>query len=195
MKLKHNEVEYKYSAEGISHRDFHNLMLKLSKKYRIKIKRASSNDFYFTNSNGDFIRFRDSKMRPELTTKKKLNKKNNWNRIEVNLHLKNKLTTLEEVKAFCETIGFDLNFSIFKSCTMYFLKDLNFVFYTVYRDGKTAGSFIEIEYCESEVKGKTLKSVYKILDKFESLLKPLGISKSQRLSKSLFELFRRGAGE
>ena len=80
------ELEYKYKADDIDLKDFRQLMSTLS---TIKQKDVSSWDHYFTNAfNPDeFIRFRVSD-NPELTIKRKTNQNNNWNRVEVDLPLR-----------------------------------------------------------------------------------------------------------
>lgn len=191
MRLEHNEIEFKYDAQKIRFGSFEQIMRKLALVHKMEIKDAESYDHYFVNEHGDFIRFRDSPDRPELTTKKKTQSHNNWNRIEVNLLLVPRESLKETVRAFCEALGFKHNFSIYKKCRMYFIGDINYVFYEVFDEAKVRrGQFVEVEYCEDKVSGKTEEQVLKILSRWEYHLKPLGIDSSKRLSKSLFEMFQ-----
>jgi hypothetical protein len=197
--LAFKELEYKYCADGISLRDFQALMTKIIRRFpneEIRIKDVSSWDTYFTKPNGDFCRYRNSELRPELTIKRKLSKNNNQKRIEVNVPLDCQHIRQDELEqvviAYTELEGYQKNFKIYKTCFIYFIGPLNYVFYIVYDENMNEQrKFIEIEFDEEVARKMTEEEVFARLDEFEALLAPLGINSKKRLKKSLFEMFRR----
>ncbi len=197
--LAFKELEYKYSADGITLKEFQSRMNQILAQFpenEIRIKGVSSWDTYFTKPNGDFCRYRNSELRPELTIKRKLTDKNNQKRIEVNVPLdcqNIRQDKLEEVvNAYTELEGYAKNFKIYKTCFIYFIGPLNFVFYIVYDENMNEQrKFIEIEFDEEVARSLSEEEVFKRLDEFELLLAPLGINSKKRLKKSLFEMFRR----
>nr|BFD64803.1 hypothetical protein BdHM001_34840 [Bdellovibrio sp. HM001] len=183
------EIEFKYDACKVTLREFQNTLNTMSPKGR---KAVSSWDHYFSRGNNKdrFVRFREDKTSPELTTKVKMNKNNNAHREEVNIHLTSG-TTFQAVEKMLEAIEYKLNFSIHKKCFIYFFDEVDVVFYTVTDvRGKVVGQFIEIEFLES-VRGKKVSYAMKRIREFESKLKGLGLMSSSRLSKSLWEMYRR----
>ncbi len=197
-KLQFRELEYKYNADNLSLTEFKKLMteiIRLHPDKETKVVEVSSWDTYFTNENGEFIRFRHSHLQPELTIKKKINPANNRHRIEVNLPLDRfdfRGDKLEEVvRAFVEGLGYKKNFKIYKTCFIFYVGDLNYVYYIVYDENmKELRKFVEIEYSEERAKDRTESEVYEELDFFESYLERLGIGSKNRMRKSLFELFK-----
>lgn len=199
--LAYKELEYKYSAEGVSLRAFQDRMREIIKNFpedQVRIKDVSSWDTYYTKSNGEFCRYRNSELRPELTIKRKLSNKNNQKRIEVNLPLDNRnhrSDKLDElVSVYMDQEGYAKNFKIYKTCFIYFIGPLNYVFYIVYDENmKEQRKFIEIEFDEEVARTMSEAEVFQRLDEFELLLAPLGITSKNRLRKSLFESFRKVA--
>lgn len=197
--LAFKELEYKYSADEISLKDFQARMTQILKQFPediVKIKDVSSWDTYYTKPNGDFCRYRNSELSPELTIKRKLSDKNNQKRIEVNVPLDSQRVRqdkLEEVvNAYTELEGYQKNFKIYKTCFIYFIGPLNYVFYIVYDENMNEQrKFIEIEFDEEVARSLSEEEVFKRLDEFELLLTPLGINSKKRLKRSLFEMFRR----
>lgn len=96
-----------------------------------------------------------------------------------------------------KALGWKFNFSIWKSCHIYRLSDATLVFYTVYdtTDGKTqkVDNFVEIEVDEDSISNLTEAQAWVIIEKYEKVLAPLGITPQKRLRKSLFEMYRRNA--
>jgi adenylate cyclase class IV len=180
-----SELEYKYKADDIKLQDFQNLMESLQ---ILKKKDVSSWDHYYINkSNKDeFIRFRVSDS-PELTIKRKVNQSNNWNRVEVDLPLRD--NNLKTVNTFVDLLGYEENFSIYKTCFIYWLDYINFVYYIVYDSNMNEKSrFIEVEVNKEKL-GKEIILVDEQLKKGQEILSKLGLSPQNRLKKSLFEIF------
>lgn len=91
--------------------------------------------------------------------------------------------------------GAVFNFSIIKNCHIYFFADATLVFYTVYdtTDGKPrrTDSFIEIEVNEEAIKTMNEAQAWEIINKYEKIFVPLGISAQKRSRRSLFEMYKR----
>lgn len=192
------ELEYKYKADDVSFLKFRELMEGLQ---LVKQKDISSWDYYFTPVNNDyegFVRFRNSSISPELTKKIKTKNDNNFNRIEIDLPLDRTKVTVPIVDKFMETLNHKENFRIFKSCFIYWLDTVNFVYYIVFDQNlKEVGRFIEVEVNKDKVaslkdKGDHLRTgaEYELL-KYERELETIGIKSSNRMKKSLFELFKK----
>lgn len=188
MGNKYKEVEFKYNANKIKLKDFQKMIEDMNPNFLIE---TSSWDFYFTNQNGESIRYRKSEIQPELTIKRKLNNKNNQNRIEVNLELgtKNQDETAAE---FVKLLGYELNFKIYKSCFIYYFDEVDVVYYIVYDENMVEqGRFLEIEFLEEKAHNYELKYIMNTLNKYERNLKGLGLSKNNRIPYSLFEMFKK----
>lgn len=178
------EVETKYYADDIKMDDFIALMHSLNPEWMM----VSSYDDYFTNENGDFIRYRHHDHMGELTIKRKTNDSNNLNRIEVNLPTEGKSS--KTVAAFVDLLGYKHNFSIFKTCKIAFLEKVVMVYYVVYDSNlNEKHRFIEVEANES-YRWSSEDEAWEEVLKYEKFLEPLGITSKNRLRKSLFEIFR-----
>lgn len=187
------EVECKYSAEGIDRLAFKDLAKSLNPTSFIYVE---SSDIYFVRSEDEFLRYRmpaqnkqngEEEYRSELTFKKKHKDQNNWVRTEVNLRVDKNYPAL--VVAFCEGLGYKKNFSIQKSCDIYFYADADIVFYSVKdEDGKYA-HFLEVE--ANEDIGLTHDQSWEIILKYEKLLLPLGITPQKRKKLSLYEMYKK----
>jgi adenylate cyclase class IV len=179
----YSEKEFKYDISAIGLTKFQELMLQLGAGKPIEV---SSWDHYLTNDKDEFIRFRKSDTKPELTIKRKLSSVNNNDRIEVNLPVATSLTD-ETVTAFSELLGYKHNFKIFKSCWIYYFDNVDIVYYIVFsKDMKEVGRFLEIEILED----KHVANPFDVLKEYEQKLSPLGIKPQNRLRKSLFEMNR-----
>lgn len=156
-------------------------------------------DLYFIKSGEDFARYRKPSHgldndRSEVTWKTKpVGAKNNIKRTEVNWRVDG--TPEEAILAGLELTGYKFNFSIEKNCHIYNLEDATLVFYTVFdtTDGKPSkmDTFVEIEIDEHLVSTLTEDQAMEIIEKYEKILEPLGLSAQRRLRKSLFEIYRR----
>jgi adenylate cyclase class IV len=186
------EVECKYNADDIDRITFKDLAKSLNPKTFLYVE---SKDIYYVRGDNEFLRHRlpaenkigTEETRSELTFKKKLKEQNNWKRIEVNLRIDK--NSPELVKAFCEGLGYVKNFSIDKSCDIYFWDDADLVYYSVKDEEGKYSHYIEIE--ASEDIGLTQEEAWEVVLKYEKLLAPLGITAQKRKRLSLFEMYRK----
>lgn len=180
------EIETKYDASDIKMEDF----LKIVEKLPIRKKMlVSSYDEYFTNKDGDFVRYRHNNERGELTVKRKVSDLNNNERIEVNMPTQG--DNLETTTRFLQLLGYEHNFSIYKTCNIFWTDKVDLVYYVVYdKEFKEKRRFIEIEADEA-LEWESEDQAWEEILKYEKLLEPLGITPQNRLRKSLFEIFRK----
>jgi adenylate cyclase class IV len=95
------------------------------------------------------------------------------------------------IQAFVGLLGYKHNFGIFKTCKIFWLDKVDFVYYVVYdKEFKELRRFIEIEALE-DVKWDSEEQAWNEVTKYEKLLEPLGITPRNRMKKSLFEQFYR----
>lgn len=182
------ELEYKYDATGISLSSFLACITKLNPKLR---KDVSSWDYYYTptgvQNSEEFMRFRESQ-NPELTIKRKTKQTNNWERVEVDLPLDNERLKKVQVDAFSGLLNYSENFRIYKTCFIFWFENVNIVYYIVYdKDMKEKGRFIEVEINKEKV--SQLADTNSELKTYENVLQELGIKASNRLKRSLYEIF------
>lgn len=193
------ELEYKYKADDIKFSAFEALMGTLRVKKRIDV---SSWDYYFSPAHKeDFIRFRDSPNVPELTRKVKTVDGNNFSRVEVDLPLDRNKCSLDVVSKFMEVVGYSENFRIYKNCFIYWLDNVNYVYYTVFdKNLKEVGRFIEVEVNKERVNFLNSEanlfagglSAENTLKDAAKALECLGLTPQNRMKKSLFEIFNKG---
>ena len=186
--MKFKEIELKYDAGKIKREAFLDIMDNLSVRKKMNV---SSYDTYFVNDTGDFIRYRWTDDRGELTIKRKTTKSNNNDRIEVNLPTAG--GNLSTVSAFCGLLGYKVNFEIFKTCNIFWVDKVVLVYYVVYdKELKELRRFIEIEADEDLQWGSEEEALTEVL-KYEKMFEVLDITPQNRLRKSLFEIFRKTA--
>lgn len=184
--MKFKEIETKYDAENISLEDFKKIFtnnnLKIDKHLLV-----SSYDAYYVNSNNEFIRYRHHNDRGELTIKRKTTEHSNQSRIEVNIPTDG--DNVEAVARFCKLLGYNHNFTIYKTCDIYWTGKVDLVYYVVYdTEFRELRRFIEIEALE-DIEWESEEQVWAEISKYEKMLEPLGISPKNRLRKSLYETF------
>jgi adenylate cyclase class IV len=185
--MRFKEVELKYSADDIKFESFMKIIDTLSIKKKMMV---SSFDDYFMNDEGDFVRYRHTDEKGELTIKRKLNKNNNNQRVEVNVPTSG--DNLAAVQAFVGLLGYKHNFGIYKTCKIFWFDKVDLVYYVVYdKEFKELRRFIEIEALEDGVEWASEEEAFAEVLKYEKLLEPLGVTPQHRMKKSLFELFRR----
>jgi predicted adenylyl cyclase CyaB len=187
MSNKFQEIETKYDADEIDRLKFKSLVRGLNPDSFLY---CEGTDIYYVKGGNDFLRYRMAVKhlnddRSELTFKKKSIEQNNNIRTEVNLRID--LNNPELVEAFCEGLGYKRNFSVYKLCDIYFFNDANIVYYTVIPDNGKQANFVEIE--ASEDIGLTSEQSWEIVQKYEKLLAPLGITAQKRKRLSLFEMY------
>lgn len=193
MTLAHKsfEVETKYRVKNLKLTDF----VELATSWKpTRYVETAGYDYYFVNEDlSAFCRFRAGD-RFELTTKKKTVNANNFIREEYNLLIAHG-EPLEKVAGFCKSIGYpDLNFKIYKSCFIYFYETFDLVYYIVFDENmKETDRFVEIEMLE-DYPWDNSEQAWNELVKIEAKLETVGISKKNRLNKSLFEMYKRPVG-
>jgi adenylate cyclase class IV len=179
------EIETKYSANDIDLNKFVELVSAMNPNWIM----VSSYDDYFTNQSDEFIRYRYTDQHGELTIKRKTTDTNNNNRIEVNLKTEGK--NFPTVNAFANLLGYNLNFSIYKTCKIALIDKVVLVYYVVYDDKlNELQRFIEIE-AKEEHSWESEEQAWAEVTKYEKLLEPLGITPRNRLKKSLYEIFKK----
>jgi adenylate cyclase class IV len=183
------EIEYKYDSENISMKAFEDLV---EQNFTIKKKMlVSSYDDYFVDNLNNFIRYRYTDGRGELTIKRKLSEHNNNERIEVNVPTAG--DNLKTITAFVDLLGYKHNFGIYKTCKIYWVDKIVLVYYVVYdKEMKEVRRFIEIE-ADEDLQWDTEQEAWDEIAKYEKLLEPLGITNRNRLKKSLYEIFRKAS--
>ena len=191
------EVEAKYNADDIDRMAFKDIAKSLSPKSFVYVE---SKDIYYVKGESEFLRYRmpaentqdgTTSSRSELTFKKKHTEKNNIVRTEVNLRVDLNDPTL--VEAFCQGLGYAKNFSIHKSCDIYYYEDADIVYYSVKDEAGKYANFLEIEVDESL--DITQEQAREIIQKYEKFLSPLGISAQKRKKLSLFEMYKKTSNE
>ena len=155
-------------------------------------------DYYYIKPDSkegeiDFARYRKAEHTSDggtLTFKQKTNSKNNVIRKEDNLDLAKNMTK-EKVEANVQRLGYKFNFSIWKMCQIYKYADATLVFYTVIDVDKKVAHFMEIEVDEDTIGELTEDDAWDIIKKYEEILAPTGITYKNRLTKSLFDMYRK----
>lgn len=201
--LEFHEIEVKFRVDEKVLNDWK----QLCEKYRDEnlddykdFVYVDSDDIYYLNPNPtpgldyQFIRHRFSDnpkdKRAELTTKQKIGDTNNIVRREWNIRVDN--NEIATIKSWVEDgLGYKHDFKIRKYVQIYKFKDATLPYYTVIDEKGKRDTFIEIEVDEEQMaKGKiTEAQAWDIINKYETLLAPLGITAKNRLRKSLFEMY------
>lgn len=183
------EIETKYRAEDIKLVDFVKRAEELQPTSQLQ---TASFDHYYAKDDA-FIRYRAGS-RPELTMKVKSKDANNFVRVECNLPLEVTQDATEQkqvVEKFCQMLGFSHNFSIYKTCFIYFWGNHNLVYYVVYdSELKEKDRFIEIELNE-KIEWTSEEDAWNELVKIEKNLESVGIKPQRRIRLSLFEMFKK----
>jgi adenylate cyclase class IV len=184
--MNYKEIEFKYDAKQVSIDSFKQLVESFNPKKKMLV---SSYDDYFVDQKDNYIRYRFHDDWGELTIKRKLNEKNNNERIEVNLPTSG--NNLKSVSEFASLLGYSHNFGIFKTCYIYWLDNIVLSYYVVFdKELNEKRRFIEIEADENHNWTSEQEALLQV-SKYEELLEPLGsISPRHRMKKSLFEIFK-----
>jgi len=182
------EIECKYDANSIDRLEFKQLAESLNPK---SFTYVESSDIYYVNKDGLFLRYRMpvknmDDPRAELTPKIKHTDRNNIVRTESNLRVD--LNSPERVENFCNCLGFERNFSIYKLCEIYRYDSATLVYYIVRDEDGKHQNFLEIEADEETT--ETEEQGMEIIQKYEKLLAPLGINAQKRKRLSLFEMYK-----
>jgi adenylate cyclase class IV len=185
--MKFREIETKYDASEISLKAFVSLVE--SKWKPKKHLLVSSYDDYFTDKDGNFLRYRHKEGRGELTIKRKTENHNNIKRVEVNLPTAG--DNIEAVTQFVELLGYKHNFCVYKTCQVYWIDNMVICYYVVYdEEWKEKRRFLEIE-ADEDYQWESEAQAWMAVEDFEKAFEPLGITAKNRSKKSLFEMFKK----
>jgi hypothetical protein len=207
--LEHIEFETKYRVEDHLLIEFKQIME--SQETLKDFLYIEGPDFFYTypqswfdanpqwEPNGTFARYRKpsfglDKGRRQVTWKyKPKDAKNSIKRKENNWDIGK--TPEKVVIEQLQDSGLVFNASIVKNCHIYLFEDATLVFYTVYDTTfgkpKKADYFVEIEVDEETIVDLSEAQAWAVIEKYEKILLPLGISARNRLRKSLFEMYRK----
>lgn len=185
--MQFREIETKYDASEISLKEFKTLV---ESQFNVKKRLlVSSYDDYFTDKDGNFLRYRHKEGRGELTIKRKLETHNNNKRVEVNLPTDG--DNMEAVTQFAELLGYKHNFCVYKTCQVYWVDNMVICYYVVYdEEWNEKRRFLEIE-ADEDVNWTSEVYAWKAVENCEKVFEPLGITPKNRLKKSLFEMFKK----
>lgn len=184
--MKFKEIETKYRANEISLKAFMQCCEDLKPTRKLNV---GSFDHYYLREDGLALRYREGN-KSELTVKQKSKDANNFIRTEVNVGLQPD-QSLETLTAYANLMGYTHNFTIYKTCVIFFWENYNVVYYVVYDDElKEKDRFIEIELSEHHDWG-TEDAAWVTLQTIEKSLSTIGISPAKRIKKSLLEMFKR----
>jgi adenylate cyclase class IV len=185
--MQFKEIEIKFDAEKIKREAFLEIIETLPIRKKMNV---SSYDTYFVNNTGDFIRYRWTDDKGELTIKRKTIKANNNDRIEVNLPTAGG-SEFPTIEAFCSLLGYKLNFEIFKTCSIFWVDKVVLVYYVVFdKELNELRRFIEIE-ADEDLEWESEEKAWAEVLKYEKIFEALDITPQNRLRKSLFEIFRK----
>jgi adenylate cyclase class IV len=181
------ELEYKYRADNVLYSKFKNMC-----QGALKGKSGASWDYYYENSDGAFIRFRDSDV-PELTLKRKTTETNSWSRLEIDIPLDISRLDFKSVDYFLKLNGFKKAFSIYKTYFIYWFENVNYCYYITYDENMNElDRFVEVEVNKSKVSelNATNTPATTVLKEAEALLKEIGLSPNNRMRRSLYEIYK-----
>jgi adenylate cyclase class IV len=184
---KNLEIEQKYNARTITPNKFKE---SCNGKNPITVITVSGYDTFYSHPTDDksFFRYRERDSEWELTFKRQLYNGDSVVRIEHNLRLNKSASNYGY--DFCRDMGYEYNFTIFKTAFIYEYLVYIACYYIVYDTNLVElGRFIEIELKEN-VDWKSESDARAALNNIEKGYKELGINSLNRVKDSLFELFR-----
>lgn len=194
---KYTEFECKYRVEKSIFPLFNRIVSEISPYPRYL--HVSGPDTFYVKDEGSFGRYRKSDTQfddkgnnfAQWTVKeKRKGAKNSINRFESNWAITG--TPEAEVHAGAEKMGYRKVGKIQKDCLIYTFPDATLVFYTVKEfESDKESSFIEIEVCEATIDQLTEDDAWQVIEKYEYILRNIGICSDKRLDDSLFDLYRR----
>lgn len=188
--MRNKEVEFKYKANNLSLSAFKKFCESCNPDKFILV---SGYDFFYSKSDDptSFYRHRVNTNENQLTFKRKTDPNNNFIREEHNIDLPLGVSA-EKIKDLCNITGYKYNCLLFKNCFIYNFSYYTLVYYVVYNeDLNELGRFFEIEMKE-DGDWSDEHEAYRSLVSLEKMVgRELGITPENRVSKSLFELFRK----
>lgn len=190
------EFESKYRVEGEQIYAFKQIVESLGEACDFLYVQGP--DYYFVRDDERFARYRkaehDKSGRAEVTFKlKPVGAKNNIQRKEYNWRVDK--TPYTEIAEGLEDQGYKFNFKIHKYCHIYKFKEVTLVFYSVKDEKNKLDHFVEIELDEASIHHLTQEQAMEKIRKYEIVLSPIGISHRSRLTKSLFEMYKKTSSD
>lgn len=186
------EIESKWDAEALSRTFFNEKIISYFNKSKVKYSylHAAGFDYYYETKDGYVARHRHGVDVNELTVKARLSEKSIKVRKEGNLHLAQN-TPVTEVKESLELMGFDLSFSIYKDCDIYFIEEngaeISIVWYAVDRP---KSKMKRRYFFEIEVQKTSQKQSLKLLHKWTKISYQLfSLSNTDLIHDSLYEIY------
>lgn len=186
--MKNREIEFKYPATT-SLSEFKAFCV--GRKPQKFIIISGYDHFYASDKDeNSFYRHRVNTNENQLTFKRKTVMTDSFIREEHNIDLP--MTVSEEkIKDLCNITGYSYNTSIFKNCFIYNYEYYTLVYYVCYDiELNEMHKFIEIEIKE-DYNWNSESEAFNELITLEKLCKPLGLKPETRITRSLFEMYRR----
>lgn len=189
--MKFKEVEYKYWADVISLQDFKAFC---EARDPLESNEVSGYDHFYENtrtaSADDFFRHRVGPDTNQLTYKRIPKDGTVVAREEHNIDLDPK-TTRDQVTGFCKEMGYRYNMPLFKTIFYYVYDSYVASYYICYDDDmRECGRFIELE-AKEDYPWKSVEEAQGQLKVLEKLYKGLGLSAPLRVSRSLYDMYRK----
>ncbi len=184
------EIETKYNGEAISLQNFKAYCEEAGpSSYKV----VSGYDRFYSKKDDpeSFCRHRFGAGFNQFTLKRKHSKTDNYIRTEHNIELGESVTQ-EQVEKLAAEFGYESNTQIYKTCFIYSYEYYIMVYYIIYdADLREKGRYLEIEAREDYdwVGEKEAWNAVVALEKLAT--KALGLSPQTRISKSLYEMFRK----
>jgi adenylate cyclase class IV len=189
---KMKEIESKWDALKLDRVFFNNKISQYFHKSKIRhtFLYAAGFDYYYESCNGYVARHRHGADVNELTVKARLSDQSIKVRKEGNLHLAQN-TPVTEVKESLELMGFNLSFSIYKDCDIYFIEEegaeISIVWYAVDRP---KSKMKRRYFFEIEVQNAPEKKSLKLLKKWTKIAYSLfHLSDEDLIHDSLYEIY------
>lgn len=191
--MKNIEIEFKYDAKNIPLTLFQSFC---KNREPISSLIVSGHDYFMDNPNepNSFYRHRVGPVDNQLTFKRKTTNDNSFIREEHNIDLPVTVTQ-EKIEDLCNIHGYSYNTSIFKNCFIFTYQYYTLVYYICYDlDLVELNRFVEIEMKE-DYNWTSEAEAWNELLLLEKMCKPLGITPSNRVNESLYEIYRKGKNE
>jgi hypothetical protein len=195
--IRVKELELKYQADDVKLTAFNKFAW--GKDDVQRYLEVSSWDHYYgymgeeKDNPVEFIRYRDG-IKPELTVKMKTTDKNNNDRDEVDVPLDPDMNQEQRryfVEEFCRKLRYEINFSLYKYCSIFFYQKVDVVYYITFNEEmREQGRFVEIE-ARKDFKFASKEEAWQTVIDMEKEMSVLGITPKNRMKRSQWELNRR----
>lgn len=186
MNNEFSEIEFKYGAGNVNLSEFESVVHSwFNVKKQITV---SGYDDYYTHSEvtNQYLRHRYNADKAEITVKRRRSSDFTAVRDEVDLAIAEGQT--DAVAAIAKLMQYDFDFVIYKTCQIYYLDEVNIVYYFVYNSNMLElARIIEIE-ANKDFTGDGLAAITRV-EKILGVEFPSIICPEARLNKTMHELF------